>query len=60
MTLAAMLLASGCTTSSSVPDSLCLTTSPTRLTAAEIDALSDVTARAILAQNEFWQERCGK
>lgn len=47
---------SGCVTAGS--GSVCLTTSPTYLTAAEIQALTPETRRKILADNEHWAGVC--
>ncbi len=54
-----VLLTASCTTAGPSSDAICATLSPTYLTAAEIDALSDRTARKVLADNEFWKARCG-
>jgi hypothetical protein len=40
-------------------DAFCATSSPTYLTAAEISALSDETAKKITADNEYGERHCG-
>jgi hypothetical protein len=52
------MLVSACVTSGS-GDAFCATNSPTYLTAAEISALSDETAKKITADNEYGERHCG-
>lgn len=54
-----MLFVSGCASSGAKTDSFCLTESPQRLTAAQIDALPIEVARSILARNEYGAAHCG-
>lgn len=51
-----MLALSACTTASG---SFCDLNQPTRLSAAEVDALSDRSVEQILAQNEKGRKLCG-
>lgn len=60
MLAAVTMLASGCaTTGSGDVDTFCKTHSPTYFTDAEINAMSDATARKTLSDNEYGAKRCG-
>ena len=56
LALALAVALSGCTTTKG---SLCAISSPLRLSAKAVDALSDAEARALLAHNRKGQRLCG-
>lgn len=58
LALAVMLLASGCSTSGAVTEGACVWVKP--IYVSKSDALTDGTARQILAHNETWAANCPK
>jgi hypothetical protein len=54
--LALLVVLAGCTTASG---GFCTVSSPLRLSAKVVDALSDAEARALLAHNRKGQKLCG-
>jgi len=54
--LALFVVLAGCTTASG---GFCTVTSPLRLSAKAVDALSDAEARALLTHNRKGQKLCG-
>lgn len=60
MLVAVTLLVSACaTTGSETTDTFCKTHSPSYYTAAEIDAMTDQTAKKAASDNEYGAARCG-
>ncbi|MEP6567281.1 MAG: hypothetical protein ABJB10_19285 [Mesorhizobium sp.] len=56
LALVAALVVAGCTTTMG---SFCAVSSPLRLSAEAVDALSDAEARALLAHNRKGERLCG-
>lgn len=56
ITLALLIALAGCTTTKG---SFCAVSSPVRLSAKAIDALSDAEVKDILARNRLGQKLCG-